>query len=258
MIVVKLLGSTKKSFLTDQIFLEKSSLTIDELVNHLLKIKPDNTLELDTKNLLIAVNGIDSSTLDGFKTKLKDNDIVSIIPIIHGGSSRRIQFSIMNSNVELFDIANDKKFHIEFLDELRLKYPSLILQSINSQFILGINHVKKILSVSLYARKNNSLLSKKIETDILLRFAITTQISSAIEIAGQKPNKDFLIIAIGKKSTLGKIYSDLKSYLNAKSLSKNNQLYLKKQFKIPNKQLDAVYSKNPLEDLLVEKATILF
>ena len=258
MIVVKLLGSTKKSFLTDQIFLEKSSLTIDELVNHLLKIKPDNTLDLDTKNLLIAVNGMDSSTLDGFKTKLKDNDTVSIIPIIHGGSSRRIQFSIMNSNVELFDIANDKKFHIEFLDELRLKYPSLILQSINSQFILGINHVKKILSVSLYARKNNSLLSKKIETDILLRFAITTQISSAIEIAGQKPNKDFLIIAIGKKSTLGKIYSDLKSYLNAKSLSKNNQLYLKKQFKIPNKQLDAVYSKNPLEDLLVEKATILF
>ncbi len=258
MIVVKLIGSTKKSFLTDQVFLEKSGLTIDELVNHLLKIKPDNTLELDTKNLLIAVNGIDSSTLDGFKTKLKDNDIVSIIPIIHGGSSRRIQFSIMDSDVELFDIANDKKFHIEFLDELRLKYPSLILQSINSRFILGINHVKKILSVSLYARKNNNLLSKKIETDILLRFAITTQISSAIEIAGQKPNEDFLIIAIGKKSTLGKIYSDLKSYLNTKSLSKNNQLYLKKQFKIPSKQLDAVYSKNPLEDLLVEKATILF
>lgn len=257
MIVVKLIGSAKKSFLTDQIFLEKSSLTIDELVNHLLKIKPDNTLDLDTKNLLIAVNGMDSSTLDGFKTKLKDNDIVSIIPIIHGGSSRRIQFSIMDSNVELFDIANDKKFHIEFLDELRLKHPSLILQSINSRFILGINHVKKILSISLYARKNNSLLSKKIETDILLRFAITTQISSAIEIVGQKPNEDFLIIAIGKKSTLGKIYSDLKSCLNAKSLSKNNQLYLKRQFKISNKQLDAVYSKYPLEDLLVEKATIL-
>jgi tRNA threonylcarbamoyladenosine modification (KEOPS) complex Cgi121 subunit len=200
---------------------------------------------------------MDSSTLDGFKTKLKDNDIVSIIPIIHGGSSRRIQFSIMDSNVELFDIANDKKFHIEFLDELRLKHPSLILQSINSRFILGINHVKKILSISLYARKNNSLLSKKIETDILLRFAITTQISSAIEIVGQKPNEDFLIIAIGKKSTLGKIYSDLKSCLNAKSLSKNNQLYLKRQFKISNKQLDAVYSKYPLEDLLVEKATIL-
>ena len=257
MIVVKLLGSTKKSFLTDQIFLEKSSLTIDELVNHLLKIKPDNTLDLDTKNLLIAVNGMDSSTLDGFKTKLKDNDIVSIIPIIHGGSSRRIQFSIMNSNVELFDITNGKKFNIKFLDELRLKHPSLTLQSIDSRFVLGINHVKKILSVSLYAKKNHSLLSKKIETDILLRFAITTQISSAIEVVGQKPDKDFLIIAIGKKSTLSKIYSDLKPYLNGKPLSKKNQPYLKRQFGISNKQLSAVHSKNPLEDLLVEKATIL-
>ena len=187
MIVVKLIGSAKKSFLTDQIFLEKSSLTIDELVNHLLKIKPDNTLDLDIKNLLIAVNGMDSSTLDGFKTKLKDNDIVSIIPIIHGGSSRRIQFSIMNSNVELFDMVNDKKSHIKFLDELRLKHPSLILQSINSRFILGINHVKKILSVSLYAKKNHSLLSKKIETDILLRFAITTKIFSEFVLVGQKP-----------------------------------------------------------------------
>ena len=257
MIIVKLIGSAKKSFLTDQISLEKSSLTIDELVNHLLKIKPDNTLDLDTKNLLIAVNGTDSSTLDGFKTKLKDNDIVSIIPIIHGGSSRRIQFSIMNSNVELFDITNDKKFYIKFLDELRLKHPSLILQSINSRFILGINHVKKILAVSLYAKKNHSLLSKKIETDILLRFAITTQISSAIDVVGQKPNKDFLIIAIGKKSTLNRIQSDLKPYLNAKPLSKNNQPYLKRHFRISNKQLSAVYSKNPLEDLLVEKATIL-
>ena len=143
------------------------------------------------------------------------------------------------------------------MDELRLNHPSLILQSINSRFILGINHVKKILSISLYARKNSSLLSKKIETDILLRFAITTQISSAIEIVGQKPNEDFLIIAIGKKSTLGKIYSDLKSCLNTNSLSKYNQSYLKRQFKISNKQLDAVYSKYPLEDLLVEKAPIL-
>ena len=257
MIVVKLIGSAKKSFLTDQIFLEKNNLTIYELINHLLKIKPDNTLELDTKNLLIAVNGMDSSTLDGFKTKLKDNDIVSIIPIIHGGSSRRVQFSIMNSNVELFDIVNDKKFQLEFLDELRLKYPLLILQSINSQFILGINHEKKILSISLYAKKNHSLLSKKIEIDILLRFAITTQISSAIEVVGQKPNNDFLIIAIGKKSTLNKIYSDLKSYLNGKPLSKKNQPYLKNQFGISSKQISAVHSKNPLEDLLVEKATIL-
>ena len=192
MIVVKLIGSAKKSFLTDQIFLEKSSLTIDELVNHLLKIKPDNTLDLDTKNLLIAVNGMDSSTLDGFKTKLKDDDIVSIIPIIHGGSSRRIQFSIMNSNVELFDITNDKKFYIKFLDELRLKYPSLILQSINSRFILGINYVKKILAVSLYAKKNTIVyFLKKLKLTYYYDLRLQHKYLLQLMIVGQKPNKDF-------------------------------------------------------------------
>ncbi len=35
-------------------------------------------------------------------------------------------------------------------------------------------------------------------------------------------------------------------------------LFLKKYFKITKKQLDSVYSKNPLEDILVEKAAILF
>ena len=106
--------STKKSFLTDQIFLEKSSLTIDELVNHLLKIKPDNTLDLDTKNLLIAVNGMDSSTLDGFKTKLKDNDTVSIIPIIHGGSHSRIKIKISGYLIETYEFQKTRNSIIIF------------------------------------------------------------------------------------------------------------------------------------------------
>jgi hypothetical protein len=39
--------------------------------------------------------------------------------------------------------------------------------------------------------------------------------------------------------------------------SKNNDLFLKKYFKITKKQLNSVYSKNPLEDILIEKAAIL-
>nr|AIE93203.1 hypothetical protein [uncultured marine thaumarchaeote AD1000_33_B07] len=65
----------------------------------------------------------------------------------------------------------------------------------------------------------------------MLRFAGTTQISHAIKIAGRKPNKDFFIIAIGKKSTLSKLYSELKPSLNSKQFSKSNHQYLKKQFK---------------------------
>ena len=257
LITVKLLGGAKKSFSTDTMSFEKNISTLSELINHLIQIKPKDTLEFDIANLLIAVNGIDSSALDGLDTKLEDNDVISIIPIIHGGSTR-IQFSINDSNIEIFDIVIHKELEIEFLNKLREKYPYLIIQAVNSRFILDANHIKKILALSLYAKKNKTLLSKKIETDILLRFACTTQISQAIKVAGRKPKNDFVIIGIGKKSTLDKLHSDLISYLNPQPLSKNNHEFLKKQFKISKKQMSTLSSSDPLEDILVEKAAVLF
>ena len=107
------MGGAKKSFSTDKILLEKSSLTINELIKHLIQIKPTNTLEFDTKNLLIAVNGVDSSALQSYNTKVNDNDIVSIIPIIHGGSQTRMQFSIMNTDAEIFHMFNSRKLDIK-------------------------------------------------------------------------------------------------------------------------------------------------
>ena len=252
------MGGAKKSFSTDSVTLEKSNLTIKKLIDHLIQIKPKNTLEFDPKNLLIAVNGIDSSALRGYNTKLNDNDVVSIIPIIHGGTYSRIQFSIMHSNVEIFCMLNNNKFDIEFLKELRNKYPGLIIQALHSKFILGVNHAKKILAISLYAKKNKTLLAKKIEIDILMRFAGTTQISQAIKIAGRKPNRDFFIIAIGKKSTLSKLHSELKPSFSLKQFSKGNHQHLKNQFKISKKQISVISSKNPLEDIIIERAALLF
>ena len=107
-------------------------------------------------------------------------------------------------------------------------------------------------------KKIKHYFQKKFETDILLRFACTTQISYAFKVAGRKPKNDFVIIAIGKKSTLDKLNSDLMSYLNPRPLSKNNHAFLKKQFKISKKQMSALSSSNPLEDILVEKAAVLF
>jgi len=261
---VKLLGGAKKSFSTDKIVLEKNISTINELISHLMQIKPKDTLEFDTKNLLIAVNGVDSSALQGYDTKLSGNDEITIIPIIHGGSSRRIQFSVAQSNVEIFDILFDKRFHIDFLDELRNKHKQLIIQAINPQFLLSVQHAKKILAISLHAKKPKTMLSKKIETDILLRFAVTTQISAAIKIAGRKMNMDYLVIAMGKDGRgshsslyLTRLYSELKPFLNPKPLSRNNHPFLKRQFNISKNQLSVVQSKDSLEDIIVEKATVL-
>ena len=160
---MKLLGGAKKSFSTDTMLFEKNILTLSELVNHLTKIKPKDTLEFDIENLLIAVNGIDSSALDGLDTKLEDNDVVSIIPVIHGGTASRIQFSIMNSNVEIFDMTITMELDIEFLNKLREKYPYLTIQAINSRFILDVSHIKKYLHYLFMRKKIKHYFQKKLK-----------------------------------------------------------------------------------------------
>jgi len=257
LITVKFLGGAKKSYSTDSIEIEQNVLTLQELLDYLIKNKPVNEYTLDVKNLLIAVNGVDSSAIQGQDTKLKTGDVVSIIPIIHGGASNRIQFKISNSTVELFDIKTSKNLKMDFLDKVRKKFPNLIIQAISSNYILSKSHAQKIISISQMARKNNNLLSKKIETDILLRFAGITQINEAIKRVGINYESSFILITVGNKTSINRLYLEIKPLLSKVSFSKNNENFLKKKFNITNKQLDSIMSKSPLEDLLAEKAAIL-
>jgi molybdopterin converting factor small subunit/tRNA threonylcarbamoyladenosine modification (KEOPS) complex Cgi121 subunit len=257
MITVKLVGGAKKSFLQDQLVIDASDITILELFDLLLKLKPDNSLDFDIKNILIAINGVDSSAMNGQSTIIKNNDLVSIIPVIHGGSSKKLNFEISKKQIQVTEIKNQKTIDVKFIDELRKKFPKIQLQAISTTFVLNDSHLKKILSLSLESEKNNLLLSNKLETDILMRFALTTQISAAIDTVGIKSYSNFILIAIGNKKIL-QLLSDDVSLKSVSMFQKNNDLFLRKYFKITKKQLNVIHSKTPLEDILVEKAAILF
>ncbi|WP_428325455.1 KEOPS complex subunit Cgi121 [Nitrosopumilus sp.] len=256
MITVKLVGGAKKSFTSEKLEFEKSDITIQELIDLLLETKPDDSPKLDTENILIAVNGVDSSALDGKSTILQNDDVVSIIPVIHGGASKKLLYKVSSKQIQVIQIKGQNDIDVKFLDNLREKFPKIQLQAVSSKFVLNSYHLKKILSLSLESQKNDVLLSNKLETDILMRFAISKQISAAITSAGIKPKTDFLLIAIGNKTSLDSLYKELSS-LSVPLFSKNNEAFLKKSFNISKKQIDSVYSKNPLEDILVEKAAVL-
>jgi len=256
MIKINFTGGAKKWFNQSEMMIDKSGLSIDELLKHLISIKPKNTIEFDDKNLLIAVNGIDSSALEGHETKLKQNDVVNFIPIIHGGTQKRIKFKISNQNIELFEFKKMKKIDKDFLLSLRQEFVELQIQAISSNFILNHIHAKKILLLSFSAKRSNTLLSKKLETDILLRFAGTTQINDAINNVGITKNQSFFLIAIGKKSLLDKLHRKILPNL-INPFSKTNSIFLRKHFGISNKNLKAINSKTQLEDLLCENAAIL-
>lgn len=256
MIIIKLVGGAKKSFFTDELKIDKFDISIQELLDLLLELKPISTPNLDVENILIAVNGVDSSAMEGKMTKLKNDDVVSIIPVIHGGSPKRLIFNISNKLIQILEIQGQKQIDVTYIDNLRKQFPGIKLQAISSNFILNNYHLKKIISLSVSSDKNNILLSNKFEMDILMRFAISSQISSAIDSAGIKPKQNFILIALGNKKILDALYKELSS-ISVKIFSKDNTLFIKKYFKITDKQLDAVLSKTPLEDILIEKAAIL-
>ena len=256
MFTVKFVGGAKKSFPVEQLKIDQSNLSIQELINLLLELKPADTPKLDTDNVLIAINGADSSAMDGKSTIIQENDLVSIIPVIHGGSSKKVNFEFSKKIIQVIEIKGQKSIDVKFIDDIRKKYPKIILQAVSSNYILNNYHLKKIISLSIESEKNNILLSNKLETDILMRFALTTQISDAIKNVGIKPNTNFTIIAIGNKKTLNSLYLELKSISNL-MFSKNNESFLKKRFKITTKHTDSIISKNSLADILIEKATVL-
>ena len=137
MFTVKFLGGAKKSFLEEKIDIDKSDVSVGELLDLLLELKPSTTSELDTNNLLIAINGVDCSALEGRKSMIKENDIVSIIPVIHGGTSTRINFEIHKKQILVTEIKGQKKLDVAFLDKLRKKYPKIQFQAVSSKFILN-------------------------------------------------------------------------------------------------------------------------
>ncbi|MDH3611024.1 MAG: KEOPS complex subunit Cgi121 [Nitrosopumilus sp.] len=256
MVTVKLVGGAKKLFSTDQLEIEIDDITIEKLLELLLEIKPKNTPTLDTNNILIAINGADSSSMEGKLTQIKNSDLVSIIPIIHGGSNKKIVIKNGRKLIQIVEIKGSKEIDVSFLDGLRKDFPKIKFQAISSKFILNSYHLKKILSISTTSEKEDILLSNKLETDILMRFAATKQIADAIISAGIKPNNNFILIAIGNKAILDKLYQKLNPF-TTEIFSKDNSSFLKKHFKITKKQLDSIYSKTPLEDLLIEKGAIL-
>ena len=256
MVTIKFVGGAKKSFSTDQLEIDADGITLENLLDLILQAKPENTPSLDTDNILIAINGADSSAMQGRLTLIKNTDLVSIIPIIHGGSGKKIVFQIGKKLVQVLEIKGTKQTDVSFLDGLRKEFPKVKLQAISSKFILNSYHLNKVLSISILSEKEDILLSNKIETDILMRFAAVQQISEAISLIGIKPSKNFILIAIGTKTDLEKISKKLNP-LVIDIFTKDNSAFLKKHFKISKQQINAVYSKHPLEDLLIEKAAVL-
>lgn len=66
------------------LFIDKSEATLKDIFKE-LKNKSKDPKIINEKNLMVVVNGVDSSIIGGKETIVKTGDIITIVPIIHGG-----------------------------------------------------------------------------------------------------------------------------------------------------------------------------
>lgn len=83
MITLKLLGSIKKYCGKESIVVQEKEIVLSNIFSILHKNMSDSK-HIDTENLLILINGVDSS-ISGDGQKIKSGDIVTIANLVHGG-----------------------------------------------------------------------------------------------------------------------------------------------------------------------------
>ena len=84
LITINLLGGAKKIIGASSIVFYRPIASIPEILAFLQENAVDSKI-LDSNNILIAVNGIESSALSGNDTVAKTGDVITIVSVVHGG-----------------------------------------------------------------------------------------------------------------------------------------------------------------------------
>jgi sulfur-carrier protein len=84
LITINILGGAKKIVGTSSLMFNRSKASISEILAFLQENAAEPKI-LNINNILIAVNGIESSALLGNDTVVKTGDVITIVSVVHGG-----------------------------------------------------------------------------------------------------------------------------------------------------------------------------
>jgi molybdopterin converting factor small subunit len=82
LITINFLGNCKKIMGCSSLKYEKHPASINDIVSFVSRAASSSEARND---FLIVINGIDSSVLNAEEQLLQDGDLVTVVPVIHGG-----------------------------------------------------------------------------------------------------------------------------------------------------------------------------
>ena len=86
MIRVRLLGGVKRALGREYVDIYSEQLALRDLLSILASMSMKGMF-YDPSDLIIVVNGVDSSLLGGMDTMIRRGDNVTVLTIVHGGDS---------------------------------------------------------------------------------------------------------------------------------------------------------------------------
>ena len=85
MIRINLLGSAKYLAGSSSLVYERQKASIEEILQFVQRNSESSYENLKLDNIIIAINGVESSALSTSEPTVVQGDIVTIVPIVHGG-----------------------------------------------------------------------------------------------------------------------------------------------------------------------------
>jgi sulfur-carrier protein len=84
LIKINLLGSIKKLIGHSNLQLNEESSNVQGIISYLENNYNSNN-KINENDIMVAINGIESSLLGGYNAKISSRDVVTILSIVHGG-----------------------------------------------------------------------------------------------------------------------------------------------------------------------------
>ena len=277
MITVRLLGGAGKALGSGTIEIDSDATTVGDILGML---ESRTSGAFGASNVLVAVNGADSSAAGGPDAKVRAGDDVAVIPVVHGGEGGRrggasrgrpqaralvsVDLSAARRppgaaaaargrggrrTAEAYVVRSGGRGRrgeggmLPSLDDLRAEFPSVAIQAVSGRFVLGASHLRRVVAVSAEAERRRTMLARRIETDILARLAGTSQISEAIRAAGRSGTSagTYVVLAVAPAGRLGPLRARLAPLAAPPpQLPASNARFLARRFGITASRMSAV------------------
>src|ERR671913_555745 len=197
MITIRLLGGVKKAVGKPVVNLDRPSASVSDILDFLTTISVEPHL-LHRSNLIITLNDVDSASLQGHNTMVKSGDTVKIVTVVHGG----MDYMLNGYHVSITGVETIMDDPGKLVDILRAQHSNVSIQGINPNAVYGEEHVLGVLRIVLEAEKRKIMLTKRCETELLIRLTGTNQIAEGIRRAGLKKDTAGCFIAFSQDSKL--------------------------------------------------------